>query len=689
VALFAFIIGDFLTKGSTFFNSSRENVGEVNGQVIKIYDYQEKIEQITEIISMQSGQTRNFSELEMGQLREQIWNDMVSEIILNEEAKKLDLVVTEDELSDRLIGNNIHPMISNNSMFFDENGIFSRAAVINFLDYINMDPGNNSQMATDLARMKNYWLFIENEVRKSVLSEKYNTLIAKSFATNSLEAKMNFDASKTSVDLKYVVKPYYTIPDSLVAAPTSAEIKERYAKNKEQYKQEASRSASYISFDVKPSPEDYEATENIVASLKERFSTAEDVTNIVNSNSDVKYTGRNYGENAVPVYLKEFAFSGKKDDIFGPAFEDESYVMARIMETGISAPDSIRLSYFYLTADKAEKKDSLIRAIRSGGDFAQIYSEFSADQNYAATGGDIGWITENMQGLNNDILSAFEKPVNEIFTVNDMQGGAQIFKITEKTKAKAKVKLAILQRHVSASSNTKSRLFNEATNFLASVKTPQEFTSEAEKRGYFLRPATNIRENDFQFINHANSRQVVKWIYESKVNDISPRVFECDESFIVAMTTEINKKGYMPVDQVTPQLTAEILRDKKADYITNQINSVSPANLETIAATLGVDVLDVENLNFNSYQFGSSGFEPAVIGAASRTGLNQLSSPVKGQGGIFVVEVVNVNESSDMAFDANMQMRMMTSQITANLFYTLPAQLLEKATIVDNRSAFY
>lgn len=45
LALFAFIIGDFLNSGSTYFKQTQERVAEVDGEAISIRDYQERIDE--------------------------------------------------------------------------------------------------------------------------------------------------------------------------------------------------------------------------------------------------------------------------------------------------------------------------------------------------------------------------------------------------------------------------------------------------------------------------------------------------------------------------------------------------------------------------------------------------------------------------------------------------------------------
>ena len=49
VALFAFIIGDFLNSGSTYFRQSQEKIAEVDGVVIKIQEFQNRVDEMNEM----------------------------------------------------------------------------------------------------------------------------------------------------------------------------------------------------------------------------------------------------------------------------------------------------------------------------------------------------------------------------------------------------------------------------------------------------------------------------------------------------------------------------------------------------------------------------------------------------------------------------------------------------------------
>ncbi len=369
IALLAFIVGDFLNSGSSYFNKSQETVAEILGEDINIKDYTAAIEQMTEVYKIEFGKTELDEEL-TSQIRTSVWESMVSEKLLNAEASKLGLAVSADELSDRLIGNNIHQMILQRRAFAGENGQFSRPQLIQFLNSLE-EPAENAEMQQQIEKLKSYWKFWENTVKNSILQEKYTALLTKSVTANSLDAKMSFQDRKVSVDVAYVMQPYFAIPDADVKV-SNGDIKDLYNKKKEQFKQEANCTIDYVAFDVKPLKEDYEEGQKWMNGLSAEFTTTTDVVALVNSNSDVMYDGRNYSVKTIPATLKEFAFTGKTGDIMGPVFVNDTYTMARIMQAGIMQSDSVKLRHIFLTATDAPKADSIVAVLNKGANFAEF-----------------------------------------------------------------------------------------------------------------------------------------------------------------------------------------------------------------------------------------------------------------------------------------------------------------------------
>jgi peptidyl-prolyl cis-trans isomerase D len=685
LALFLFIVNDALTQGSSIFNKSRETVAEISGDVVNIRDFAASIEQMNEVYKIETGQNELNEDIQ-SQLRASVWESLVNEKLLFAQAKKLGLTVSAEELSEYLIGNNIHPLIAQRRMFAGENGQFNRNNLLQFYNSLQTTP-ENEEMRQQIEKAKSYWLFWERNVKLSLMQDKYTQLISKALTANSLDAKMNFDASANIYDVDYIVQSYFTVPDSLVKV-TDSEIKTLYNKRKEQYKQEASRSINYITFNVKPSQEDYTEAEKWINKLAEEFKTSTDVASLVNSNSDIMYDGRNYSEKTIPQSVKDFAFSNPTGAVMGPVFANDAYTMARVMEAGIMLPDSVKLRHIYLTTNNESKTDSIVAAIRNGGDFATLARKYSAVQQTAANGGEIGWIQEGV-GFDKEITNAaFSKAVNEVFTLKNAQG-TQILQVTEKTAPRRKVKVAILERKVVPTSRTVSQYFNDAKQFIADVQNPEKFEKKAQEKALLIRQANDLLKVSEKVADLPMSRQIVRWAFEKGKGAVSD-VFDCGNIFVVAVVTDEAEKGYSSLQKVAPQLRSELIRDKKAEKIIADMNKTltQSSSLQSIAQATGTEVKEALGVSFSAYQFGSAGFEPAVIGKVTSMELNKLSAPIKGNAGVYLVHTKNIQKSENQ-FDKAQQVAMMNSRMSYSVPYSVIQQLREKADIKDNRLVFY
>lgn len=687
LALLAFIIGDFLNSGATFFGKSRETIAKIQGESIHYTDYGAALDQMTEVYKIETGQS-NLTEDIMDQIHSSVWESLISEKILYAQAEKVGITVTPEELSERLIGNNIHPIIAQRATFYDETGRFNRTYLIQFLNSLDQNFDNNPAMQAEVNKAKDYWNFWEKAVKNDILQEKYNNLISKAIVANSLDAKSNFEASKRTVDVNYVVQPYFSLPDSTVAVSNN-EIKNRYNKNKEQYKQDDNCAISYVAFNIEPLKADFENVEAWINNLSEGFETTDNPGAFVNNaQSDVVYRGNSYSEKTVPAVLKDFAFSAKVGDVTDPIFHDNTYTMARVVETDILLPDSVKLRHIYLTDENISKEDSIVTAIRRGSSFAALASEFSAIPQTAANGGEIGWITESDQ-LDRELADvAFTKRANEVFTLKNAQG-VQIFQVMERTAPRKKVKLAILERKVTPGSKTYNVIYGQAKQFAASVTDLASFNQSAQDSAYIVRPAENILKSTRKISFLPQSRPIVRWAFENKVGTVSD-VFDCETQYVVAILTNVNKGGYQSIENVSNTIKGEIIKEKKGDLILQNISSKLETNksLDALATALDVEVKEADGVNFSSFQFGGAGFEPAVIGRASSIAQNTLSSPIKGNAGVYVVEATNAVENTD-ELNVEAQKQELEMRLSYSLPYAIQQGLRTAAKIEDNRLNFY
>lgn len=647
LAMLAFILGDFLNSGSSFFNRSRENVGVVEGQKIHYTEYEAAREQLTEVYKIESGRT-DFDEDMYAQIRNQVWNMFVMDYTLRAQAEEIGMDITTDELSELCIGENPHQIIRGRRAFMDENGQFNRQAVIGLLQAINGEDADAEN--ANLKQAKTYWLYWEKAVRISYMQEKYTTLLQHLLKANSLDAEYAFNNRQNGISADYVMQPYYSVADSLVKVSES-EIKKLYKQHKSQYKQTPNRSIKYIAFDIVPSEDDFKAAETLMNNLQEEFKTTDDISLVVNTNSDIMYDGRDYSEETVPAQFKDFAFAkgAKAGDCTEILFENNTYAMARIMQAGYSLPDSVEL-----------------KAIAA--------EEGQEDQ-------ELGWF--KAADLPKNIAEpALKGKRGERFTV--AQGmGEQTFEIMEIGKPSPKVKLAILAREVTPSSKTYSVIYNQAKQFIVDNNNAEALEAAAQEAGMTVVPQFNLLENTDKVGQLKASRPIVRWAFEAKEGQVSD-VFECGQQFVVAALTEVNDGDYRPLEAVRAELTYEAMNNAKAEYIKKELKGAE--SLEAAAEKMGQSIQHIDRVTLADSRFGNAGMEPAVIGKAMAQGENVLSEPIQGNMGIFVVKTGAANNASE-----DFVVETEKAQLASRYAY-LPYQAMQivedQAEVVDNRANF-
>ncbi len=646
LAMLAFILGDFLNSGSSFFNRSRENVGVIEGQKVHYTEYEAAKEQLTEVYKIETGRS-DFDEDMHAQIRNQVWNMFVMDYTMRAQAKKIGMDITADELTELCVGENVHQILRGRRAFYGEDGQYSREIVKNLISAIN-EGSEDAEQNANLQQAKTYWMYWEKAVRMSYMQEKYTSLLQHLLKANSLDAEYAFDARQKGVSAEYVMQPYFTVADSLVKV-SDRDIKKLYAQHKEQYKQTPNRAIKYIAFDIVPSEDDFKAAENLLKSLQEEFKTTEDVSLVVNTNSDIMYDGRDYSEETVPAQFKEFAFAkgAKAGDCTEILFENNTYAMARIMQAGYSLPDSVEL-----------------KAIVEDGE----------DQ-------ELGWFkaTDLPKNIAEPALAGKR---GEKFTV--AQGmGEQTYEIMEIGKPTPKVKLAILAREVTPSSKTYSIIYNNAKQFIVNNNNAEALEAAAQEAGMTVVPQFNLTATTDKVGQLAASRPIVRWAFEAKEGQVSD-VFECGQQFVVAALTEVNDGEYRSLEAVRAELSYEATNNAKAEYIKKELKGVE--SLEAAAQIMGQKVQSVERVSLADSRFGNAGMEPAVIGAAIAQGENALSEPIQGNMGVFVIKTGAAN-NAEGTFNAESEKAQLSSRF-AYLPYQAIQLLEDKADITDNRANF-
>ena len=695
IALFAFIIGDFMRGGSTYFQQTKDKIVVIDGTAISSQEYGNKVEERSEMAKREYGVNTLTDEMQ-AQVRESVFSNIVNQIILENETGKIGMVVGKSELSDMIIGDNISPMILRMPDFTNpQTGAFDKNALLQFLQTIETDDLSMYplEMKEQINSSKKLWLYWEQMIKQQKLETKYMTLLSSVIGVNSIEATAAYEENKTKVDFDYLVQNYNSIPDDQVTV-SDTEIKQLYNKRKEQYPQEEAVVVSYIAVNIVPSTDDELKIEQEISGLKQEFSESADVSTIVNDHSDIKYLDAYHSLSSLQqLYptIARFVENATINDVEGPSIVDNSYIMYKLIDKTV-APDSVKVNQLMLPNfnDEAQLQafgDSLI-ALMEGAD-GKTFTQMATEATGGQTDGEMGWITEASIVAGSDAKfkdEIFNAPLNKVFMAKSTRG-SHLVQVVEKTKPVTKYKIANIQIAITPSSITYNKLYNDLSQYISKNRTLEAIESSASESGYAVQKGITLTKNQQTLGNIPSSRQAVRWAFESKRGEIS-NIVECQNNYFVVVIKEGHlKKGYRPLNSVADILKRELLNDKKAEKILADLKAKELINMNQYVESMNAIPQSVKFVTFGTSSISGIGTEPIINARAPFAEVGEIVGPLKGKNGIYILNITSKNDDAQ-PFNMETQKQMVQS---ANMYrtYSYMTNLMEKANIQDNRIRFY
>lgn len=696
LALVAFIVGDALSSGSSMFNNERNQVGEIAGEGISITDYQNKITQQEEMLKAMNGITA-LNEDQQTMLRNNIWQQMIMERLMGREYEELGLTVSNEELYDVLLGDNMSPAIR--QLFADpQTGIVDKERARLIVKQILETPLNpNSPDYGAMLTQKNYWLNLERETLDSRLLNKYGILLAKGMYITDDQAKANAEGDAIKTDISYIVKNYSSIDDSSINISNN-EIKEYYNNNQARFQQNETRRIVYVNFDIEPSGEDFSETEKSVEELISEFATSNDPMEFVNLSSDVKADLNYYKKDEIANdSLANFLFNNNTN-VFGPYLENNAYKISRVGDVKM-LPDSVRARHILITPQNNNymqakaTADSLANLLKKGADFEELALKNSADQNSAVNGGDLGWFNQKMmvQPFSDSVFFAKKNDIKVVLT----QYGAHVVQVTDMAKPVQKIQIATIEKEINASGKTTNKIYNDARNFATGINDAASFDKKVEETGATKRIAT-IGKNDKTIAGMDNAREMIRQIYLTEKPGVVQTkdesiIFTNGNKYTVAVLTGINEEGVADINNVASTIKRILIQKKKAEMLKKELAGMisGSESLLSVAQKVGVDVKEAAEISFNSFQIPGAGIEPRVIAAASVVEQGKLSAPIEGNQGVFVI-MVNNRTTNEMTPDEIQQTKASLRQV--NMYranYQAIEAIIKNGEIKDQRYKFY
>lgn len=690
LALALFVLGDFLSNRTPGRGRGVNLIGEVNGDKILATDFNNRVDQNIENQRQNSGK-ENLSQEEQFQIRQQTWEQILAETLLQEEVSELGVTVTTEELDDLVRGKNPHPYIRQ-SFTDPETGQFNAANVINFLQNLDkVDPD-----------MKQRYLSLEKAIKEDRLNTKYRNLIAKAYYVPKAFAERDYNNRSSMATLRLYSMPYTSIADSTIQL-TDADYEKFFEENKYKYQQEPSRDIDYVSFEVMASDIDRQKIADDANKLYAEFQTAENPREFVNANSDERYDSTWHKKGTIPYQLDSVMFNSPVGTTFGPYIENNMFQMARLVDVQVR-PDSLKASHILisytgtnvnpqtkLTKDQAKAKaDSIFNVVKgNSAKFDEIAgSAMNDDKTAANTKGDLNWFVDGamVAPFNNAVI---EGKVGDIKMV-ETQFGFHIIKITGKTAPVKKVRIAMVKRAIEPSQRTMQEIYTQASQFASEAKDKESFDKLVEEKKLTKRVAERISADQNNLPGLENAREVVRWSFDEKneVGDVS-NVFDLEGRYIVALLTDVREKGTPTLEQMKEFLEPLVKREKKAEKLISTLNGQvkSKADLERAYADLGMR-LDTVNVSFAATSLPGFGKEDEVIGSIPNMKPGDMSKPIKGNQAVYMVIADQINKAAPKD-DYTNEVRMMKGSFATRSQREINEALKKKAEIEDHRLLFY
>jgi len=684
-SLIIFILGDFLGSGSGQSKKVQDQyeIAEISNKSISYQEFDNRLQNLAEIYKL-SG-TTNITEEMTESMREDLWNKILMEEVLGEEYSTLGLGVSSDEVESMVLGDEPHPIVQ--QLFANrETGVLDKSFLVNFLKSTEFDP-----------QAKAYWLFFEDEIVTEKLNTKFNNLIAKGLYVTSKQAEFENNITSSTVDFSFVMKLYSTMPDTAITI-TRSDLQKYYNDHKGEFKQTAMRSMEYVEFEVTPSEKDIENTEEGITDLIEDFRLTETPEQFINLSAETRHNSYYMPLSNVPEMIRDFADEENTEDIYGPYLEEETYKIARLIDVA-NRPDSVHARHILISSNAyrnaaaaKNEADSLRQLIESGQSFESLATEFSDDQGSAQLGGDLGWFEEGQMvpEFNN---ACFEGREGDVKVVKS-DFGYHIIEILEQSSYSKKYLVGIIDRKIQPSTETYNATFSEARKFAGTNNTYEKFNSAVAEQGLNKKVATDVTPRKKTLPGLEEPRRLIRALYETEENSIilaenQQAAIEVGDKFIVAYCTDIKEEGIADLESVESEIRFAVLKEKKAERIIENMNEEAgdSENIENIASRLDLRINEATNINFNSFSLPAAGVEPAVIAIASGSPEGFVSGPVKGNNGVFIISVNNVNTNENQNTD--MIRSRLNSTFQARASFEVFEALKEEANIVDKRYRFY
>ncbi len=674
IALLGFILTDLFTSLGGRFNTPA-NAGSVGGQTITAQEFAERYQNT---IAQYGG---GLTDAQRANIMDNVWNQMASEIAYSQELEKVGLTISGQEILDMFTGDNIHPIVR---QYFVQPGQEPDPAQIRMqLQNVMQNPEAKLQLRQ-----------LEDYLAEQRAREQYENMIKAGFVGSQTAAQYKHNQQNTRVNIEYVGINYTSVPDSMISV-TESEMRAYIADHPNEYQQEAATFINYVNLPITPTVDDTLRAYDEMLRMKDRFASAPDDSAFMSGYSRIPFNSTPRAIQSLPENIRDSVNNAEIGQVLGPVRAGGYWKLYKIVDITEGESESIKLNHIFINpvgntaADTIEARQQARDIARqtNAGNFQDMVIEHTKDFVSKRVDGLLGWVGTNNRYGEDFFEGIKDLPVGAVRGPIESAQGFHIVEILDKTSKEYVI--AEVENEIFASSATRDKVYSEINQIADQAQNAiGNLDSAAKATGYTAVRSNPLDESTNQITGLPGGRELVLWAIKAKVGDFS-EVVQIGEAFVYGQVIERREEGLQSLDNVRGLVYPKVLNMKKADIIMDKMSGISIGDdMQAIkdAYGEGAYVSNASNITFESPSIPGIGADPFIIGRVSVLEEGEVTKPLEGTNGVFVIKATQVQPAADLDEDALMTKR--ETEVTTEknaLSNKIPQAVMDIANVKDER----
>ncbi len=659
---------------------------KINSKEISYQDYERIVQQQVEQMRQQN-QGKDIDDATMNQIRDQVWNSLVSQTISQQAIEKYGIKVTDKEILDWIYNRpeTLPEPIKKN--FMDSTGVFNAG-------FYQQALGMKTKEATQ------FWSQVENFCRETLLSEKLQAVLTEGAVVSEGDVLDKYKEDNIIANIKYAFLNLNTVTDSSLIAVTDNELAEYYEKNKKDFKQNESVKMKYIQFSDVSTAEDSSSVKREMELLKKDMEKAEiedsTLIKLINDNSTIPYNAEFQKTNAFKTEASSFLFSAKPGDVSDVLITPDGYQVIKLIDSKVGEDLFVNATHVLInfgtdTAAAKKKAEDIYKRVKNGEDIKILAEQLSDEPAAKQSKGDLGWFTKGAMVKEFEEAS-FNANIGDIVGPVKTQFGYHVIKVFGKEKKEFKA--GVINKTVVPSARSKQLVKKKAEEFYAEFEKGKMFDTLAKEMNLQVQVTGDIAK-DGQVPLAGSNKNILKTAFKVKENTAT-EPFKITGGYAIYQVIEKKPEGFQNFDSIkTTVIKPKVIDEKKfkilsgiANDLESKITDFDITKLKEIAPQYIYEEADSFKVSKPSVNIGN---DYAVSSAILKMKPGEISKPIKGLKGYYIIKLNSITEFNEQDYilkAPEIRKTLLTSKRQSIVSEWL-TKMQNEAEIIDNRDKYF